>query len=179
MLRSLTSILIGAAFALGACAGEQEQAAVEPAAPVNPGPPGLWAVELLGVDGGMVGAARVCDDGSLRAAFARGLPTPDGEVCTLVGEPVIGPDALTANCRVGDVEYVAETDPQGDLTRVFTMEMVIRSSGEAPAEYHQTARYRRIGECPADWTHGDSAAPGSSDIVNVFTGEAKTGMSVR
>jgi hypothetical protein len=180
MLRMLTAAAIGA-ICLSACSGGQEEATTAEAAaaaPVNPGPPGVWALDILGPDGKAIAErARVCDDGSLGPVFARALP-PVGETpCRLTAPVVLNPDAVTATCKAGDAEYVATTDPQGDLGRTFQLEISLKPSAGG-SELKQTTRVRRVGDCPPDWTSGDSAAPGSHDITNVLTGVTKTGMNV-
>jgi hypothetical protein len=183
MLRHFTLAVLGAA-SLAACSGGQgettaaAEAAAPAAAPVNPAPAGLWAVDIEGADGRIASRARVCDDGSLGAAFARSLPPVGDEPCLLAAPTVLHADMVTAKCTVGGAEYVASTDPQGELGRVFTLDVSLKPATGSGAELKQTARVRRVGDCPTDWVPGDAAAPQSHDIANVFTGATKTGMSV-
>lgn len=183
MLRLIA--IAAAAAGLAACSGSEPEAAntaevaVATAPAVNPAPPGVWAVEVMAPNGRTVlSGARVCDDGSLGPSFARALP-PVGETpCRLTAPVVLNPDAVTARCKAGDAEYIATTDPVGELGRIFTLNISLRPAAGG-AELKQTARVRRVGDCPTDWTPGDSAAPNSTDIANVLTGATKTGTSVR
>jgi hypothetical protein len=181
MLRMLTAAAVGA-ICLSACSGGQQETTTAEAAPaavpVNPAPPGVWALDILGPDGRSTAErARICDDGSLGPVFARALPVVNAAPCRLTAPVVLNPDAVTATCMAGEAEYVATTDPQGDLGRTFQLEVSLKPAAGG-AELKQTTRVRRVGDCPADWTPGDSAAPGSHDITNVLTGVTKTGMNV-
>lgn len=184
MLRHVTLAVFAAATLAACSASEGETTATAQAAapaepPVNPAPAGLWAVEILDKDGRTVATrARVCDDGSLGPSFARSLPLVDDKPCLLTAPVVLNPDMVTAKCAAGGAEYVATTDPVGELGRVFTLDISLKPAAGGGAEMKQTSRVRRVGDCPADWVPGDTAAPQSHDIANVFTGATKTGMSV-
>lgn len=181
MLRLATLAVIAAA-GLAACSGGEQEAAETPAPAgpaVNPAPPGLWAVDVMAENGRTIlSPGRICDDGSLGPSFARALPKVGDAPCMLTAPVVLNPDAVTATCKVGDAEYVATTDPVGELGRIFTLDITLKPAAGG-TEIKQTARVRRVGDCPTDWTTGDAAAPDSHDIVNVLTGATKTGTAVR
>ncbi len=179
----LVALAVLAVTTLAACSGGEEQTTAETTAPagppVNPAPPGVWAVDIMAENGRTILTGyRVCDDGSLGPSFARALPMVDGKPCVPTAPVVLNPDAVTATCKVGDAEYVATTDPVGELGRIFTLDISLKPPAGGP-ELKQTARVRRVGECPADWTSGDAAAPDGHDITNMLTGATKTGTAVR
>jgi hypothetical protein len=181
MLRLVTLAVLSLA-GLAACSGGEQQAAAPAAPPAHlgpPAPPGVWAVEVMAANERTVlSGARVCDDGSLGPSFARALPMVGKTPCTLTAPVTLNPDLVTATCRAGGVEYVATTDPVGELGRIFTLAITLKPVAGG-AELKQTVRVRRVGDCPADWAPGDSAAPDSPAVTNVLTGATKTGTSVR
>ena len=176
MLRLLPAAVFGALM-LAACSQEAAQEAAATAVASEKGLPGVWAIDVVDAQNTILSRHRVCDDGTRSPILAASLPKV-GEATCVLADPamVVGAEALTAKCKAGETEYTAATDPVGDLGRTFTLDVTLTATGQP--ELKQTARTRRVAECPTDWAPGDVATVGTGDITNLFTGATKTGTAI-
>ena len=171
------AVLSIAALALGACQKPEPRAAAaaKPAAPIIPAAvqTALWRIEVV-TDGKSGNPVDVCADPSVARGFTHPAPEIRGQACERVGKAFETSDAYTVRCRVDHEIYQVSSKTSGDRASDFTVQMTVnRQDGRGPA-YEQVRRYHRISACPADWKVGDSAAPGSTQVVNTLTGEKRS-----
>ncbi len=177
MHRAFTAAVAGLAFVLTACSQEAQEEAAATAVASEKGIPGVWAVDVVDAQQTIVSRHRVCDDGSRSPILAASLPKIGDQTCVLADPAmVLGTEALTTTCRAGETEYTVATDPVGDLGRTFTLAVTLTAAGQP--ELTQTARTRRVAECPADWAPGDVAEAGTGEVTNLFTGATKTATAI-
>jgi hypothetical protein len=160
---------VAAAALASACSrtpGRASQAQAEP--------PTLWSIQTLDDQGKATKTMLICADNAVRESFSRPMPSPNGQPCRLVAPAVDTGGRFAARCRSGDRLLDVQSESSGDLTRDYTIKLLIRADVQVGQSFSQTIHYRRLGACPDGWAAGDAAAPGDLRAVNAVSGTAHT-----
>lgn len=176
--RAILTLAVACALAATASACDRGKPVSVPPGAAEAPPPAeatsLWRIEVL--DGGKAASAvDICADRNVQAAFVRPAPELQGKPCVRVADPVETDTTYSVRCRVDDALYRVGSSTTGDTAREFTVEMAVTRQDMKGPMFEQVRRYRRLGDCPAGWKIGDSAAPGATQVVNTLTGETRAG----
>ncbi|MDR3510759.1 MAG: hypothetical protein P4L73_03940 [Caulobacteraceae bacterium] len=171
MNRSVAYALISAAIALAGCSQPTSPAGRgKPPVPSKPEPPSLWSVQTQDDQGKVTKTALICADSAVRRSFARPLPSPNGKPCQLLAAPVDQGDRFAARCKTDGGHFDIQAARTGDPEKDLTVKLLIQTDVKGHEALSQTLRYRRLGDCPADWAAGDTAAPGALTATNSLSG---------
>lgn len=176
--RALTPLAIASLLmSLAACDRPEEPTVAASAPPTaadaGPAAPNLWRIEVL--DGEkIVQSLDICADLAVQQSFSRPTPEIGGRPCVRVGEAVETDGTYSVRCRSDEQLYRVGAAVQGDPAKDFTVEMAVTMQDRKGPTFEQVRRYRLTGPCPAGWAIGDSAAPGTTQVTNTLTGEART-----
>ncbi|MFN4175709.1 hypothetical protein [Phenylobacterium sp.] len=186
-------VLCGLALAAAGC-NRREEITATPGQLTTPPPSeqlSLWQIDVL-QDGKSVSQLKICADRSIEASFMRPAPELNGKPCVVVAErsPTPRTDQIapvteaagrvetettySARCRIDDQLYRVGSAVTGDKTRDFTVDMAVTRQDAKGPMFEQVRRYQRLGDCPAGWEIGDSAAPGATEVVNTLTGRTRS-----
>jgi hypothetical protein len=171
LIRSCAVVLLaGAALTgcerkapLSATAGENRP--VTAAAPAEP--TSLWRIEVVS-DGKATSQLDICADRNVQSGFTRPAPEVNGQPCVKVGEAVEKDGTYSVRCRIDDALYRVGSTTEGDLSKDFKVDMAVARQDRKGPTFEQTRHYTRLGDCPAGWRIGDSAAPGAKQVVNTL-----------
>jgi hypothetical protein len=131
-------------------------------------PTSLWRIEVLD-DGKAVSQLDICADRNVQSSFTRPAPEVDGKSCVRVGEAVEKDGTYSVRCRIDDALYRVGSTTEGDPTKDFKVEMAVTRQDRKGPTFEQVRHYTKMGDCPAGWAIGDSAAPGSAKVANTLT----------
>lgn len=173
-------ILVGTAALLAAC-NPAKHAPSAPAAGSSAAPAQdrqLWTIQTLDQNDLVTRTVLICADQRIRESFARPMPSPNDQPCNLIGPAIVTPEVpgvtpgrFSARCRSPDGRFMnVQASTFGDRERDFTMRLLIQAAVGGRQDLVQALRFRQAGPCPPDWTIGDAAAPGDTQLVNSLSG---------